>query len=198
MTIETAELTRTFKYNSVDLPDPGPQYTVEQVRDLYSATYPEITSAAIEGPEQKDGKLVYSFRKAVGTKGAELIKLKETVDLLEKEMRAVAGDANRAREYSGAELRNIFTRLPRDALANAQDLNDQVNQLFPGRPAIPESAPQSFLGALFHDGPCAIPLYSGDRRRWVWVGLNDGEHTDKDFDTYEEALQAAASRDGET
>lgn len=69
MTIETAELVRTFKYNSVDLPDPGPQYTAEQVRDLYSATYPEITSAAIEGPEQKDGKLVYSFRKAVGTKG---------------------------------------------------------------------------------------------------------------------------------
>lgn len=79
MIIETAELTRTFKYNSVDLPDPGPQYTAEQVRDLYSATYPEITSAAIEGPEQKDGKLVYSFRKAVGTKGMDVCLLSQVV-----------------------------------------------------------------------------------------------------------------------
>lgn len=71
MTIETKELVRTFRYNSVDLPDPGAQYTVEQVRDFYSATYPEITSAAVEGPEEKDGKLVYTFRRAVGTKGGD-------------------------------------------------------------------------------------------------------------------------------
>jgi PRTRC genetic system protein C len=71
MTLETKELVRTFRYNSVDLPDPGAQYTVEQVRDFYSATYPEITSAAVEGPEEKDGKLVYTFRRAVGTKGNE-------------------------------------------------------------------------------------------------------------------------------
>ncbi len=69
MTIETTELVRTFRYNSVDLPDPGPQYTAEQVRDFFAATYPEIVSAAIEGPEEKDGKLVYTFRRAVGTKG---------------------------------------------------------------------------------------------------------------------------------
>jgi hypothetical protein len=44
--------------------------TPEQVKDVYSATYPEITSASIEGPEHKGGKLVYTFRRAVGTKGA--------------------------------------------------------------------------------------------------------------------------------
>jgi PRTRC genetic system protein C len=68
MAIETTELQRVFRYNSVELPDPGG--TADEVRELYSATYPEIVNAAIEGPEEKDGKLVYTFRRAVGTKGA--------------------------------------------------------------------------------------------------------------------------------
>ncbi len=67
-----AHLPRVFRYNSVELEDPGPEHDPVDVRNLYSATYPEITSAAIEGPETKDGKRVYTFRKAVGTKGNEL------------------------------------------------------------------------------------------------------------------------------
>lgn len=67
--MEITQLARAFRYNSVDLPDPGAQYKPEAVRELYSATYPEIVNAAIEGPEEKDGKLVYTFRRAVGTKG---------------------------------------------------------------------------------------------------------------------------------
>ncbi len=65
----TTQLPRVFKYNSVELEDPGPEHDPVDVRNLYSATYPEIVSAAIEGPEVKDGKRVYTFRKAVGTKG---------------------------------------------------------------------------------------------------------------------------------
>jgi len=71
MTIVTQELERIFRYNSVDLIDPGIQFNAEQVRDFYAPTYPEILNAAIEGPEEKDGKLVYTFRRAVGTKGAQ-------------------------------------------------------------------------------------------------------------------------------
>ncbi len=66
-----AQLPRVFRYNSVELEDPGHEHDPVDVRNLYSATYPEITAAAIEGPEVKDGKRVYTFRKAVGTKGAE-------------------------------------------------------------------------------------------------------------------------------
>lgn len=69
MAVTTAKLTRSFSYNGVTLPDPGEGLTVEQVRDIYSASYPEIVSAAIEGPTQKGGKLIYEFRKSVGTKG---------------------------------------------------------------------------------------------------------------------------------
>ena len=69
MSLETRSLERSFRYNSVDLADPGAQYSAEEVRDLYTATYPELANAAIEGPEQKEGKLVYTFRRPVGTKG---------------------------------------------------------------------------------------------------------------------------------
>jgi PRTRC genetic system protein C len=62
-------LPRVFMYNSVELEDPGPEHDAVDVRNLYSATYPEIVSAAIEGPELKNGKRVYTFRRAVGTKG---------------------------------------------------------------------------------------------------------------------------------
>jgi len=69
MAITTTELERSFTYNGVSLPDPMPNGTLEDVRDIYSATFPEIVSASIEGPETKGGKLVYTFRKGVGTKG---------------------------------------------------------------------------------------------------------------------------------
>lgn len=68
--MQIATLTRVFDYNGVRLPDPAPHLNPEQVRDIYAATYPDITSAQIEGPENKAGKLVYSFRRAVGTKGS--------------------------------------------------------------------------------------------------------------------------------
>ncbi|MHB1678661.1 MAG: PRTRC system protein C [Sulfuriferula sp.] len=69
MTIQVTGLERSFSYNGVSLPDPGAALTLEQVRDVYSAAFPEIVSAFIEGPEQKNGKLLYVFRKAVGAKG---------------------------------------------------------------------------------------------------------------------------------
>lgn len=69
MTIQVTGLERSFSYNGVSLPDPGAALTLEQVRDVYSAAFPEIVSASIEGPEQKNGKLLYVFRKAVGAKG---------------------------------------------------------------------------------------------------------------------------------
>jgi PRTRC genetic system protein C len=61
-------LKRTFSYNGVNLVDPDPVMTPEAVRDFYSAMYPEITTAVVEGPEDRNGKLAYSFRKSVGTK----------------------------------------------------------------------------------------------------------------------------------
>lgn len=69
MPIVTRALERSFCYNGLYLPDPDPQLTPEQVRDLYAATYPEITTAAIEGPEATGETMQYKFTRAIGTKG---------------------------------------------------------------------------------------------------------------------------------
>lgn len=65
--IET--LTREFAYNGVKLPDPNPDLSVEEVRDMYVATYPELATAAVEGPSPVAGKMQYTFTRAVGVKG---------------------------------------------------------------------------------------------------------------------------------
>ncbi|NTX44202.1 PRTRC system protein C [Burkholderia cepacia] len=67
MQIET--LAREFSYNGAKLADPAPAFTLQQVRDFYSQTYPELTNAEIEGPVIKANRNVYTFRRAVGTKG---------------------------------------------------------------------------------------------------------------------------------
>lgn len=69
MAIQVEKLTRSFSYSGLTLPDPGEGLSLEEVRDVFSIQFPEIVSAAIEGPERKGNKLVYTIRKAVGAKG---------------------------------------------------------------------------------------------------------------------------------
>ena len=67
--LETRPVTRSFKVNNRVLPDPNPKLSPAQVKDLYAAQFPELASAAIEGPELRDGKQVYTLARQVGTKG---------------------------------------------------------------------------------------------------------------------------------
>jgi PRTRC genetic system protein C len=67
--MEIHRLERQFLYNGVKLPDANSAMTLEQVRDTYVHLYPEIATAAIEGPESGDGKLTYKFVRAIGAKG---------------------------------------------------------------------------------------------------------------------------------
>lgn len=67
--MKVQQLIRSFSYSGISLPDPGSHLSVEQVKDVYAATYPELTSASVEGPETVDGKLLYTFKRSVGTKG---------------------------------------------------------------------------------------------------------------------------------
>jgi PRTRC genetic system protein C len=69
MAIQSRVLHRSFSYMGLQLADPDPALTPEQVRDAYSAQYPEITTAVIEGPDASGDKLVYKFTRAIGTKG---------------------------------------------------------------------------------------------------------------------------------
>jgi PRTRC genetic system protein C len=68
MKVESLE--REFRYDGgLRLPDPNPRLTVQEAINLYATTYPEITTAAIEGPEVVGNKLVYRLTRAIGTKG---------------------------------------------------------------------------------------------------------------------------------
>ena len=67
--MERHGLVREFLYSGIKLPDPNPEMSLEQVREVYSPAYPELTTAAIEGPEVTNETLVYRFVRAVGAKG---------------------------------------------------------------------------------------------------------------------------------
>jgi len=70
MAIHVAKLTREFLYNGVAFPDPGPTFSPDDVRDLYSAQYPELTTAAIDGPAMEGEVMRFTFMRAAGAKGA--------------------------------------------------------------------------------------------------------------------------------
>ncbi|MGH9622440.1 MAG: PRTRC system protein C [Bryobacteraceae bacterium] len=69
MPIQTRTLERSFSYLGLRLPDPDPRLTPEQVKDVYAATYPEITTAVVEGPDTSGGTPQFKFTRDIGTKG---------------------------------------------------------------------------------------------------------------------------------
>jgi PRTRC genetic system protein C len=58
-----------LRFFGIKLPDPNPELTVEKVREIHAMTYPEISTAAVEGPEPVGNRLRYTFSRAVATKG---------------------------------------------------------------------------------------------------------------------------------
>ena len=62
-------LLREFNYNGVRIPDPAPQMSVEQVRDLLTPQFPEIATATLTGPEDTGTTLRYTLSRAIGSKG---------------------------------------------------------------------------------------------------------------------------------
>ena len=60
---------RVFQHGSLEIPDPSPRMSPEEVKRMLSAQYPELNNAGIEGPEFRGKKQVFTFQKAFGTKG---------------------------------------------------------------------------------------------------------------------------------
>lgn len=73
MALEMKGLKRVFKMkkeNSVlKLNDPDPDMSLNEVMDLYSMTYPELTTATVHGPELDEDMAVYEFKTTIGVKG---------------------------------------------------------------------------------------------------------------------------------
>jgi PRTRC genetic system protein C len=67
--LQAEVLLREFNYNGVRIPDPAPQMSVEQVRDLLTPQFPEIATATLTGPEDTGTTLRYTFSRAIGSKG---------------------------------------------------------------------------------------------------------------------------------
>jgi PRTRC genetic system protein C len=67
--MKTQTVERIFEFNHRHFPDPDPSLEPAEVKELLATGDPELTSAAIEGPELKDGKAHYRFVRQVGTKG---------------------------------------------------------------------------------------------------------------------------------
>ena len=67
LTIESVK--RKFVFNKVTLPDPGPEFTPEEVMKYYIHQYPDLTNASVSGPKMKDDEAVYEFATTLGTKG---------------------------------------------------------------------------------------------------------------------------------
>jgi PRTRC genetic system protein C len=64
------ELTRVFRSGSINLPDPDPGLSGEQVKDFYSVNHPHLATAMLEGPTIEGDKAVWTFVPApVKTKG---------------------------------------------------------------------------------------------------------------------------------
>lgn len=71
MTIALQQVARAFTFNGVNLPDPGPDFSPEEIKDIYSAQYPDLITALISPPVvNADGTTAtYDFVRSVGTKG---------------------------------------------------------------------------------------------------------------------------------
>lgn len=67
--MEATAITRIFVFNGTKLPDPNPAASPDQVRDILSATHPEIATAVLDDPVIKGSEHTYTFVKSVGTKG---------------------------------------------------------------------------------------------------------------------------------
>jgi PRTRC genetic system protein C len=69
MALSVAKMTRVFQFNGIRLPDPNPAMSVDEVKALYAAQYPELATAAVNGPEAAGDKMRYTFERAIGSKG---------------------------------------------------------------------------------------------------------------------------------
>lgn len=71
--LEIKGLERKFRFGSngakIDLADPDPERTPEQVMQLLANQYPALTTATVSGPAIENDKIVYEFKTTMGTKG---------------------------------------------------------------------------------------------------------------------------------
>ena len=69
MPLKITKAVRLFEYNGVRLPDPNSTLDIAKVKEILALTHPEIATSQITGPAPKNGQLIYTVERAVGSKG---------------------------------------------------------------------------------------------------------------------------------
>jgi PRTRC genetic system protein C len=69
MAIEIQKLTRKFTFNGTNLPDLGEAFSPDEVKDIYSNQYPDLSTAIVSEPVISGDVATYTFTRNVGTKG---------------------------------------------------------------------------------------------------------------------------------
>ena len=67
--MEKTTLKRSFSFNGLKLPEPHDRMSVEEVTSFYANQYPELTTAAISGPEIIGNSIQYTFSRAIAMPG---------------------------------------------------------------------------------------------------------------------------------
>lgn len=93
--MQAKTLERQFLFNGQILPDLGANFSPAQLKDLYANNFPDLLNAEIEGPNIKDGKAVYTFKRTTGTKGRAPNQLpKMTASFSSRLSKVAAGQAD--------------------------------------------------------------------------------------------------------
>jgi PRTRC genetic system protein C len=69
MPLKVTKAIRRFEFNGVLLPDPNSSLDLPKVKEILALAHPEIATAEITGPISKNGALVFTIERAVGSKG---------------------------------------------------------------------------------------------------------------------------------
>lgn len=71
MALNITSVNRIFRMDKsgLELGDPNPEMSLEEVTNFYSGQYPELTTATVQGPVYEEDNVVYIFKTVVGTKG---------------------------------------------------------------------------------------------------------------------------------
>ena len=70
MAMQQEAIVRKFSYNGLTLADPDPTMPADEVRAMYARQqFPELNNSVVEGPTTKGNESVYTFARAVGSKG---------------------------------------------------------------------------------------------------------------------------------
>jgi PRTRC genetic system protein C len=102
MALQASALPREFFYSGSRIPDPDPKMDIEQVRDLLAPSYPEIATATMTGPHERQRLL----REQGGDVRIRRLSAVSQGNKIESDNYGSEGASRRTQRTKGPRLRN--------------------------------------------------------------------------------------------